>query len=75
MPRRIIRPHSPEFLIGLRNIGAALGISEQTVRRWMRQEGLPVALMPDGHYATSKLLISLWLLSRIASPPVARGVD
>lgn len=68
MPRRRIAPTSNGFIIGLKPISLAMGVSTRTVLRWSQSQGFPLATLPGGLRITSERLIDLWLLSRI--PPV-----
>ncbi len=46
--------------------------SPGTLRRWRREEGLPVARMPDkGRLWTTNYLLCCWLLRRF--PPLGQG--
>jgi hypothetical protein len=59
------RPADPEFMVTVADIAKALGTTTQTVHRWHKQHGFPLATLPDGRRATSRLLVSAWLLSRV----------
>lgn len=53
------------FLLGYEAIAAALGVSRQTIWRWVNDYGFPVASLPDGHVISSVGLIDLWLMERL----------
>ena len=57
---------SPEMLIGWEQISRYLGVCITTARRWERH-GLPVARLPDGRTAMTKVLINQWLLARVGA--------
>ncbi len=52
--------HRPEILIGLRRIGAAVGRSDQTAKRWIRDFGLPAWKLKTGAYALSLEALHEW---------------
>lgn len=51
-------------IVGLERIGAAVGKSRWTVRRWASRFDFPIARLPDGHWALTPSLLDAWLLSR-----------
>ena len=53
------------LIAGWANVAAYFGVSIMTARRWAKQHGLPVVLMPGGGAMTSVGLTDLWLLSRM----------
>ena len=55
------------LIIGLENIGVAVGRSRWTVRRWIYHESFPACRLPDGVYATSSTLIDGWVSARAAA--------
>ena len=66
MPRFRRTPRTSGGLIaGWTNIAAYFGRSVMTARRWAKQHGLPVVLMPGGGAMTSVGMVDLWLLSRL----------
>ena len=55
---------NPMLIRGLEEIGAYMGVSAQTIRRWVRRESFPAAQLPAGAYLTSEALIDRWLEAR-----------
>ena len=53
------------LIAGWASVAAYFGVSVMTARRWAKQHGLPVVLMPGGGAMTSVGLTDLWLLSRM----------
>ena len=53
------------LIAGWAAVAAYFGVSVMTARRWAKQHGLPVVLMPGGGAMTSVGLTDLWLLSRM----------
>ncbi len=51
------------FLHGMREIGEYMGLSVDTVRRYILRYRLPLTKRGDGGWMTSKTLIDQWLLS------------
>ena len=72
MPRFRRTPRTSGGLIaGWANIAAHFGRSVMTMRRWAKEQGFPVILMPGGDVMTSAGLIDLWLLSRMPKHDVS----
>ena len=69
MPKRRLTPTSNGFLVGLKAIAAALGVSTRTILRWAKLHGFPLSTLPGGHRMTSERLIDLWLLARLPQQP------
>ena len=61
--KSIERPKS-NILITWGEIAGYMRVSVSTAFRFWRQDGLPVAVLPDGRRATSVGLIDAWLLAR-----------
>ena len=53
------------LIAGWANVAAYFGVSVMTARRWAKQHGLPVVLMPGGGAMTSVGMVDLWMLSRL----------
>lgn len=53
------------LIAGWTNIAAYFGRSVMTMRRWAKEQGFPVIVMPGGDVMTSTGLVDLWLLSRM----------
>lgn len=61
------------LIIGLAEIGRAVGRSRTTLWRWIRQYGFPAARLPNGDWATTMDLIERWLLERNRLDPALRS--
>ena len=59
------------LIAGWTNIAAYFGRSVMTMRRWAKEQGFPVIVMPGGDVMTSTGLIDLWLLSRMPKHDVS----
>ena len=59
------------LIAGWANIAAYFGRSIMTMRRWAKEQGFPVILMPGRDVMTSTGLIDLWLLSRMPKHDVS----
>ncbi len=49
------------FLHGIREIGNYMGMSESSVRKYMRLYGLPIAQRADRRWITTKDLLNQWV--------------
>jgi hypothetical protein len=55
------------LLQGLRQISKAVGRSHDTVRRWIKYDGLPVFYL-HGTVSTTEAAIQSWLASKLPAP-------
>ena len=59
-----------QAIIGLENIGRFFSRSRWTIARWVREEGLPAARLPGGHWVTTESLLEAWILERRRQDPL-----
>lgn len=60
------------WLVGLRRIGAYMGVSQTTVWRWKR-DGVPIARMPGGSYAATPWALDAWMVDRMKAQNAAES--
>jgi hypothetical protein len=78
MVHRTPKPADPDILIGLDEIGSALGFHRWTIRRWIARHGFPAGRLPNGMWITSRELVRSWILARNEADPdleVGRASD
>jgi len=70
LPRSMGRPRvklskelHKNILYGCRDIALYCGRDIQTLRRWIRVFHFPVAILPNGHWITSRDAVTQWIMS------------
>ena len=59
-----VEHHDEKSYQCLESIALRMGRSRWTIKRWWRQHGFPMALLPNGHWFTTEGLIEKWILAR-----------
>jgi excisionase family DNA binding protein len=70
MPPESSLTRFPRLALRPKEAAEALGISERTLRKWMRDEGLPYFRV-DGAVCLPTAEVEQWMLERTASQPTS----
>lgn len=63
LPPALPGPDDAGYLVGLDQIGNALGYGPGAAKRWIVEHKLPARQMPDGRWVSSVRLVDSWLAS------------